>query len=151
MVDVVVLWPPEGVSAVSPPTALLPCRPGPRPVDLNPGIIPWTKKISITAEKKIILIFIFEVFGFCMEINEVFILHLASPPSPRGYFLAVRYHNKSGMRASGLIPVIPLTTIIKILSFNCVLQNKQSFTDTLAGVITSIYTSQRRYTTYCTI
>ena len=48
------------------------------------------------------------------------------------------------MRASGLIPVIPLTTIIKILNFNCVLQNKRSITDALAGVITSIYTNQRR-------
>jgi hypothetical protein len=55
------------------------------------------------------------------------------------------------MRASGLIPVIPLTTIIKILNFNCVLQNNRSITDALAGVITSIYTSQRRCTTYCTI
>ena len=55
------------------------------------------------------------------------------------------------MRALGLIPVIPLTTIIKILNFNCVLQNKRSIADALAGVITSIYTSQRRYTTYCTI
>ena len=55
------------------------------------------------------------------------------------------------IRASGLIPVIPLTTIIKILNFNCVFQNKRSITDALAGVITSIYTSQRRYTTYCTI
>ena len=55
------------------------------------------------------------------------------------------------MRASGFIPVIPLTTIIKILSFNCVLPNKRTNTDALAGVITSIYTSQRRYTMYCTI
>ena len=54
------------------------------------------------------------------------------------------------MRASGLIPVIPLTTIT-ILNFNCVLQNKRTITDALAGVITSIYTSQRRYTMYCTI
>ena len=48
------------------------------------------------------------------------------------------------MRASGLIPVIPLTTIIKILNFNCVLQNKRSISDALAGVIASIYTNQRR-------
>ena len=55
------------------------------------------------------------------------------------------------MRASGLIPVIPLTTIIKILNFNCVFQNKQSITDALTGTSQAIYTSQVRYTMYCTI
>ena len=55
------------------------------------------------------------------------------------------------MRASGLIPVIPLTTIIKILNFQCVLWNKRSITDALTGFITAIYTSQVRYTMYCTI
>ena len=61
--DVVVLRPPEGVSAFSPPTTRSPCRPGPRPVEFNP----WhhslnKKKISIIA-KKIILVLIFLVFG----------------------------------------------------------------------------------------
>ena len=55
------------------------------------------------------------------------------------------------MRASGLIPVIPLTIIIKILSFNCVLENKRSITDALTGTSQAIYTSQVRYTMYCTI
>ena len=59
--------------------------------------------------------------------------------------------NESGMRASGLIPVIPLTTKIKILSFNCVLQNERSIIDALTGTSQAIYTSQVRYTTYCTI
>ena len=52
--------------------------------------------------------------------------------------------NESGMRASGLIRVIPLTTIIKILSFNCVLQNKRSITDALTGTSQAINTSQVR-------
>ena len=55
------------------------------------------------------------------------------------------------MRASGLIPIIPLTTIIKILSLYCVLQNKRSITVALTGTSQAIYTSQVRYTTYCTI
>ena len=47
------------------------------------------------------------------KVNGVFYLHLASPPPHRGCFLPVRYHDKCAIRASGLIPVIPLTTINK--------------------------------------
>ena len=50
------------------------------------------------------------------KLMEFFILHLAC-------FLAVRYHELYAIRASGLIPVIPLTTIIKILNFQlCIVE-----------------------------
>ena len=37
--------------------------------------------------------------------------------------------NKSGMRASVLIPVIPLTTIIKYTQLQCILQDDRSTSD----------------------
>ena len=72
MVDVVVLRPPEGVSSVSPPTTRSLCHPGLRPVDLYPWHQSLNKKIGITTEKILIIIFGFlylkkneESFGFC--------------------------------------------------------------------------------------
>jgi hypothetical protein len=59
--------------------------------------------------------------------------------------------DKSAIRASGLIPDIPHTVIIKILNFQSVLKDKRSITDDLAGFITAIYTSQIVYIMYCTI
>ena len=44
------------------------------------------------------------------------------------------------IRVSGLIPVIPLTVISEILNFQYVLMNKRSITDTMAGLITGVYT-----------
>ena len=48
--------------------------------------------------------------------------------------------NKSGKRASGLIPVIPLTTIIKYTQLQCLLQDERSISDSLTSIHHGIYT-----------
>ena len=67
------------------------------------------------------------------KVNGVFYFAFGIiPPPPRGRFLAVNYHNKSGKKASSLIPVIPLTTIIKytqLLYVYCRMSDQQEIPD----------------------